>query len=189
MNSQKSQKSTMSHADTMRLPMNSQKSHLVEPRFHLTSSQEISINLPSTSGRQKGSTVCRSTPQPRQKPHQPRLRSCRWKARPYQPIPSLTGALRTSTVSFEGSSPWKRSRLDGSLVGPRPLSYMVMTRSFINVTLRASYSAISQSEKARTYSRTYTRGLAVTTQRPEPSLETHSDRVSIGQPRSPTLSS
>jgi transposase InsO family protein len=35
----------------------------------------------------------------------------------------------------------------------------------------------------------YTRGLAVITRRLEPSLETHFDKVSIGQPQSPTPSS
>jgi hypothetical protein len=94
----------------------------------------------------------------------------------------------TSTVSFEASSPWKRLRLDRSLIGPRPLSYTATIRSFIDVALWASYNAVSQSGKARTYSRTYTRGLAVTTWHPKPSSETHSGRVSIGQPRSPTLS-
>jgi ribonuclease HI len=60
-------------------------------------------------------------PQLRQKPPRPGLTSYRRKAQPCQPISSPTGALRTSTVSFEGSSPWKRSRLDGSPVGLRPL--------------------------------------------------------------------
>jgi hypothetical protein len=60
-------------------------------------------------------------PQLRQRPPRLGLASCRWKARPYQPISSPTCALRTLTISFEGSSPWTRSRLDGSLVGPRPL--------------------------------------------------------------------
>jgi hypothetical protein len=109
------------HADIMRPPTNSQKLHPIEPRFHLTSSQGISMNLLSTPGRLKGPTVHCPTPPPRQKPPRPELTSCRQKARPYKPTLSPTGALRTSTVSFEGSSPWIRLRLDKSLAGPRPL--------------------------------------------------------------------
>jgi hypothetical protein len=45
-------------------------------------------------------------PHLRRKPPRLGLTSCRWKARPYQPTLSLTGALHTSTVSLEGSSPW-----------------------------------------------------------------------------------
>jgi hypothetical protein len=40
--------------------------------------------------------------------------------------------------------------------------------------------------KVRSYYKKYTRGLAVTTQHLGPSLETHSGRVSTGQPRWPT---
>jgi hypothetical protein len=55
--------------------------------------------------------------------------------------------------------------------------------------LLASSNAASQIRKAETCSMIYTRGLVVITQRLEPSLETLSDKVSIGQPQSPTLSS
>jgi hypothetical protein len=47
--------------------------------------------------------------------------SCRWKARPYQPTSSPTSVFCTSTVSLEGSSPWIRLRLDGSLAKSKPL--------------------------------------------------------------------
>jgi ribonuclease HI len=57
----------------------------------------------------------------RRKPPRPGLRPCKWKARPRQTTPSLTGVYRTSTISLEGTSPRIRSRLDGSLVGPNPL--------------------------------------------------------------------
>jgi hypothetical protein len=48
---------------------------------------------------------------------------------------------------------------------------------------------VSQIRKARICLKIYTRGLAVITRHLEPLLETHSDKVSIGQPQSPTLSS
>jgi hypothetical protein len=65
--------------------------------------------------------VHHSIPHLRRKLPRPGLKSCRRKARPYQPTSSLTGMFRTSTVSLEGISPWIRPRLDGSLAGPRPL--------------------------------------------------------------------
>jgi hypothetical protein len=68
------------------------------------------------------------------------------------------------------------------LARPRPFYYTVMTKSFIDAALRASYSAVSQSRKARTYSRTYTRGLVVITRHLESSSETRFGKVSISQP-------
>jgi hypothetical protein len=79
------------------------------------------MNLPLTSERQRGSIVYHSTPHLRQRLPQPRLTSCKRKARLHQPTSSPTGVFRTSTVSFEGSSLWIRPRLDGSLVGPKSL--------------------------------------------------------------------
>jgi hypothetical protein len=55
--------------------------------------------------------------------------------------------------------------------------------------LLVSSNAVSQTRKAETCSKIYTRVLVVITQRLEPSLETHSDKVSIGRPQSPTPSS
>jgi hypothetical protein len=54
------------------------------------------------------------------------------------------------------------------------------------VAPQASSSVAYPSPKVRSYCKKYTRGLAATTQRLEPSLETPSDRVSTGQPRWPT---
>jgi hypothetical protein len=88
-----------------------------------------------------------------------------------------------------GDLPQIRPRLDGSLTGPSPLSYLVTTKSCTATALRASYNAISQMRKARICLKIYTRGLAVITRHLEPLLEMHSDKVSIGQPQSPTLSS
>jgi hypothetical protein len=50
----------------------------------------------------------------------------------------------------------------------------------------ASSSDAYPSPKVRSYCKKYTRGLAVTTQHLEPSLETPSDKVYTGQPRWPT---
>jgi hypothetical protein len=112
---------TTLHAGIMRPPMNSQKSLLVELRSHLTFSQEISINRLPTSGQTEGSMGRHSIPHLRWKPPRPGLKPCRWKARPHQPTPSLTGVFCTSTISLEGTSPQIRSRLDGLLTGPNPL--------------------------------------------------------------------
>jgi hypothetical protein len=46
----------------MRLPTNLRKSHLVEPRFHLTFSQGTFMNLPLTLVQQRGSITRSSTP-------------------------------------------------------------------------------------------------------------------------------
>jgi hypothetical protein len=48
---------------------------------------------------------------------------------------------------------------------------------------QASSNDTYPSPKVRSYCKKYTRGLAVTTQCLEPSLETPSDKVSTGQPR------
>jgi hypothetical protein len=69
----------------------------------------------------RGGTVHHSIPHLRRKLPRPRLKSCRWKARPHQPTSSPTGVFHTSTISLEGTSPWIRPRLDGSLAEPRPL--------------------------------------------------------------------
>jgi hypothetical protein len=62
----------------------------------------------------------------------------------------------------------------------------VTERSSTTATPQASSSGAYPSPKVRNYSKKYTRGLAVITQRLKPLLETPSDRVSTGLPRWPT---
>jgi hypothetical protein len=62
-------------------------------------------------------------------------------------------------------------------------SYWVTGRSSTTAAHPASSSDAYPSPKARSSYEKYTRGLAVITQRPEPLLETPSDKVSTGRPR------
>jgi transposase InsO family protein len=62
----------------------------------------------------------------------------------------------------------------------------VTGRSSTTAAPPASSSDAYPSPKVRSYYKKYTRGLAVTTQHPEPLLETLSDKVSTGRPRWPT---
>jgi ribonuclease HI len=80
------------------------------------------LHQPSVNTRAGGGpTVHHSIPHLRRELPRPGLKSCRRKARPYQPTSCPTSVFRTSTVSLEGISPWIRLTLDGSLAGPRPL--------------------------------------------------------------------
>jgi ribonuclease HI len=66
---------------------------------------------------------------------------------------------------------------------PSRSSCWVTGRSSTTAVPQASSSDAYPSPKVRSYYKKYTRGLAVTTQHLEPSLEMLSDRVSTGQPR------
>ncbi len=61
-----------------------------------------------------------------------------------------------------------------------------MKRSSTTTAPQAFYNDAYPSTKDRSYCKKYTRGLAVITRRPEPLLETPSDKVSTGRPRWPT---
>jgi ribonuclease HI len=64
------------------------------------------LHQPSaTLGQAGGPTIHHSIPHLRRKLPRPGLKSCRRKARPYQPTSSPTGVFRISTVSLEGVTP------------------------------------------------------------------------------------
>jgi hypothetical protein len=97
-----------------------------------------------------------------------------------------TGRPRTCNISTEESYPSIEPRLGDWRGTPSRSSCWVTKRSSTTVAPQASSSDAHPSPKVRSYCEKYTRGLAVITQRLEPSLETPYDKVSTGQPRWPT---
>jgi hypothetical protein len=97
-----------------------------------------------------------------------------------------TGRPRTCNISTEESYPSTEPRLGDWRGAPSHSSCWVTGRSSTTAAPQASSNDAYPSPKVRSYYKKYTRGLAVTTQRLGPSLETHSDRVSTGQPWWPT---
>jgi hypothetical protein len=79
-------------------------------------------------------------------------------------------------------------RAEAQRLARRAKSFVLLGdgRSSTAAAPQASSSDAYPSPKVRSYCKKYTRGLAVITQRLEPSLETPSDKVSTGQPRWPT---
>jgi hypothetical protein len=97
-----------------------------------------------------------------------------------------TGRPHTCNISTEESYPSTEPRLGDWRGAPSRSSCWVTERSSTTATPQASSSDAYPSPKVRSYCKKYTQGLAVITQRLEPSLETPSDKVSTGQPRWPT---
>jgi hypothetical protein len=97
-----------------------------------------------------------------------------------------TGRPRTYNISTEESYPSKEPKLGDWRGAPSRSSYWVTRRSSTTAALQASSNDAYPSPKVRSYCKKCTRGIAVITQHPEPSLETPSDKVSTGQPRWPT---
>jgi hypothetical protein len=97
-----------------------------------------------------------------------------------------TGRPRTCNISTEESYPSTELKLGDWRDAPSRSSCWVTERSSTTADPQASSSDAYSSPKVRSYYKKYTRGLAVTTQHLEPSLETPSDKVSTGQPRWPT---
>jgi hypothetical protein len=97
-----------------------------------------------------------------------------------------TSRPRTYNISTEESYPSTEPKLGDWHGAPSRSSCWVTERSSTVVAPQASSSDAYPSPKVRSYCKKYTRGLAVTTQHLEPSLETPSDKVSTGQPRWPT---
>jgi ribonuclease HI len=85
-----------------------------------------------------------------------------------------------------GELPSTEPKLGDWRGAPSRSSCWVTGRSSTTAAPQASSSGAYPSPKVRSYYKKYTRGLAVTTQHLGPSLETHSGRVSTGQPRWPT---
>jgi hypothetical protein len=97
-----------------------------------------------------------------------------------------TDRPRTWNISSEESYPSTRPKLGDWRGAPSRSSYWVMKRSSTTAAPQASSNDAYPSPKGRSYCKKYTWGLAVTMQHLEPSWETPSDKVSIGQPWWPT---
>jgi hypothetical protein len=97
-----------------------------------------------------------------------------------------TSRPRTCNISAEESYPSIEPNLGDWRGAPSRSSCWVTERSSTTAAPQASSSDAYPSPKVRSYCKKYTRGLAVTTQHLEPSLETPSDKVSTGQPLWPT---
>jgi hypothetical protein len=94
-----------------------------------------------------------------------------------------TGRPCTCNMSTEESYPSTEPKLGGWRDAPSRSSCWETARSSTIAAPQASSSDAYPSPKARSSYKKYTRGLAVITRRPEPLLETPSDKVSTGRPR------
>jgi hypothetical protein len=97
-----------------------------------------------------------------------------------------TGRPHTCNISTEESCPSTEPKLSDWHDAPSHLSCWVKGRSSTTTAPLASSSNAYPTPKARSSYKKYTRELAVITQRPEPLLETLSDKVSTSRPRWPT---
>jgi hypothetical protein len=97
-----------------------------------------------------------------------------------------TGRPRTCNISTKESYPSIEPKLGGWRGAPSRSSCWGTGRSSTTAAPQASSSDAYPSPKARSSYKKYTRGLAGITRRPEPLLETPSDKVSTGRPRWPT---
>jgi hypothetical protein len=119
-------------------------------------------------------------------PRPPRVRHCASRKSGMRSRLIETGRPHTCNISTEESYPSTESKLDGWRGAPSRSSCWMTERSSTTAAPQASFSDAYPSPKVRSYYKKYTRGLAVITQRLEPSLEMPSDRVSTGRPRWPT---
>jgi hypothetical protein len=94
-----------------------------------------------------------------------------------------TGRPRTCNISTEERCPSTEPKLGDWRGVPSRSSYWVTRGSSTTAAPQASSNDAYPSPRVRSYCKKYTRGLAVTTQCLEPSLETPSDKVSTSQPR------
>jgi hypothetical protein len=97
-----------------------------------------------------------------------------------------TGRPHTCNISTEESYPLTKPKLGYWHGVPSRSSYWVMKRSSTTAAPQASFNDAYPSPKGRSYCKRYTRGLAVTTQHPEPSSGLPSDKASTGRPWWPT---
>jgi hypothetical protein len=97
-----------------------------------------------------------------------------------------TGRPRTCNISTEERYRSTKPKLGDWRGAPSCSSYRVMKRSSTTAAPQAFSNDAYPSLKDRSYCKRYTRGLAVTMQHLEPSLETPSDKASTGRPRWPT---
>jgi hypothetical protein len=92
-----------------------------------------------------------------------------------------TGRPRTCNISTEESCPSTEPKRGDWRGAPSRSSCWGTGRSSTTAAAQASSSDAYPSPKVRSYYKKYTRGLEVITQRPEPLLETLSDKVSTGR--------
>jgi hypothetical protein len=119
-------------------------------------------------------------------PRPPRVRHCTSRKGGMGSRLIETGRPHTCNISTEESYPSTEPKLGDWRGAPSRSSCWVTERSSTTAAPQASSSDAYPSPKVRSYYKKYTWGLAVTTQRLEPLLETPSDKVSTGQPRWPT---
>jgi hypothetical protein len=119
-------------------------------------------------------------------PSAPRVRHCALRKSRAGSRLIETGRPRTCNISTEGSYPSTEPKLGDWRGAPSRSSCWGTGRSSTTAAPQASSSDAYPSPKVRSSYKKYTRGLAVTTQRPEPLLETPSDKVSTSRPRWPT---
>jgi ribonuclease HI len=153
-------------------------------RFPRTSSPETYINPPSRpttrpSPRRPRSSPRRPRPSPRH-PRPPRVRHCASRKSGMGSRLIETSRPRTCNISTEESYPSTKPKLGDWRGAPSRLSCWVTKRSSTTAAPQASSNDAYPSPKVRSYCKRYTRGLAVTTQHLEPSLETPSDKVFTG---------
>jgi hypothetical protein len=91
-----------------------------------------------------------------------------------------TGRPRTCNISTKESYPSTEPKLGDWRGAPSRSSCWVTKRSSTTAAHQASSNDAYPSLKVRSYCKKYTRGLAITTQHLEPSLETPSGKVSTG---------
>jgi ribonuclease HI len=158
-------------------------------RFPRTSSPETYINPQSRSTTRPSPRRPRPSPRhPRlgpKHPRPPRVRHCASRKGGVGTSLIETGRPRTCNISTKESCPSTEPRLEDWRGAPSRSSYWVTGKSSTTAAHPASSSGAYPSLKARSSYEKYTRGLAVITQRPEPLLETPSDKVSTGRPRWP----
>jgi hypothetical protein len=97
-----------------------------------------------------------------------------------------TSRPRTWNISSEESCPSTRPKLGDWLGAPSHSFYWVMKQSCTTAAPQAFSNDAYLSPKDKSCYKKYTRGLAITMQRVEPSWETLSDKDSTGRPRWPT---
>jgi ribonuclease HI len=116
-------------------------------------------------------------------PRPPRVRHCASRKSGAGSRLTETDRPRTCNISTEESYPSTEPKLGDWRGAPSRSSCWGTGMSSTTAAPQASSSDAYPSPKARSSYKKYTRGLVITTQRPEPLLETPSDKVSIGRPR------
>jgi hypothetical protein len=145
-----------------------------------------SLRHPRSSPRHPRPSSRHPQPSPRHPRLSPRVRHCASRRSGAGSHLIETGRPHTCNIYTEESYPSTEPKLGGWRGAPSRSSCSGTGRSSTTAAPQASSSDAYPSPKARSSYKKYTRGLAVITRRPEPLLETPSDKVSTGRPRWPT---